>query len=60
MLVKDSAYLCEQIRLKKSFLCVGLDPDLEKLLNHYLNAKQPFLEFCKDIIEVTHAKTDGG
>lgn len=54
MLVKDSAYLGEQIRLKKSFLCVGLDPDLEKLPNHYLNAKQPFLEFCKDIIEVTH------
>ena len=54
MLVKDSVYLCEQIRQKKSFLCVGLDPDLEKLPNHYLNGKQPFLEFCKDIIEVTH------
>jgi len=32
-MIKDNAFLFEQIRLKKSFLCVGLDSDYEKIPN---------------------------
>ncbi|MDQ7947890.1 MAG: orotidine-5'-phosphate decarboxylase [Pedobacter sp.] len=45
--------LFEQIRLKKSFLCVGLDPVLEKLPKHLLAYENPILEFNKQIIEAT-------
>ncbi|MFM6976870.1 MAG: orotidine-5'-phosphate decarboxylase [Sphingobacteriaceae bacterium] len=46
--------LIEQIRTKRSFLCVGLDTDLELIpecLKHHAN---PVLAFNKQIIEATH------
>ncbi len=46
--------LFEQIKLKKSFLCVGLDPVLEKIPSHLLKYKNPILEFNKRIIDATH------
>jgi orotidine-5'-phosphate decarboxylase len=44
----------EQIRLKKSFLCIGLDVDLNKIPKHLLAAEDPIFEFNKAIIDATH------
>ena len=41
------------IKKKKSFLCVGLDSDLNKLPKHLLNAEDPVFEFNKQIIDAT-------
>ena len=46
--------LFEQIKQKKSFLCVGLDPVLDKLPKHLLKYNNPILEFNKQIIDATH------
>ena len=46
--------LTEQIHLKKSFLCIGLDVDLNKIPNHLLNLEDPIFEFNKAIIDATH------
>lgn len=46
--------LIQQIRSKKSFLCVGLDPDTEKLPKHLLDEEEnPIYEFNKKIIDAT-------
>jgi len=45
--------LFEQIKIKKSFLCVGLDPVLENLPKHLLKYENPILEFNKQIIDAT-------
>lgn len=47
--------LVEQIRNKKSFLCVGLDPDLSKMPKHLLSNPDPIFAFNKAIIDATHA-----
>jgi orotidine-5'-phosphate decarboxylase len=46
--------LIEQIRLKKSFLCIGLDVDLTKIPQHLLASEDPIFEFNKAIIDATH------
>lgn len=46
-------YLFEQIKAKKSFLCTGLDSDIEKLPKHLLKSDNPVLEFNKQIIDAT-------
>lgn len=45
--------LVEQIRRKKSFLCVGLDTDIKKIPPHLLNESNPVLSFNKAIIDAT-------
>lgn len=45
--------LIEQIRIKKSFLCVGLDTDLDKIPAHLLETEDPIFEFNKAIIDAT-------
>ncbi|SHM83722.1 orotidine-5'-phosphate decarboxylase [Flavobacterium saccharophilum] len=45
--------LHEQILQKKSFLCVGLDPDLTKMPPHLLETEDPIFEFNKAIIDAT-------
>jgi orotidine-5'-phosphate decarboxylase len=45
--------LFEQIKLKQSYLCVGLDTDINKLPAHLLKCDDPVLEFNKKIIEYT-------
>lgn len=46
--------LIEQIRKKKNFLCVGLDPDVEKLPKQLLEDEEsPIYEFNKQIIDAT-------
>lgn len=44
-----------QIRKKKSFLCIGLDVDLDKIPSHLLALEDPIFEFNKAIIDATHA-----
>lgn len=51
--------LYEQILQKKSFLCVGLDPDLSKIPPHLLETEDPIFEFNKAIIDATHDLTVG-
>jgi orotidine-5'-phosphate decarboxylase len=46
--------LNRQIKLKKSFLCVGLDVDLNKIPNYLLELEDPIFEFNKAIIDATH------
>ena len=46
--------LIEQIRLKKSFLCIGLDVDLKKIPPHLLATEDPIFEFNKAIIDATN------
>lgn len=45
--------LVENIRRKGSFLCVGLDSDINKLPAHLLTADDPVFEFNKAIIDAT-------
>lgn len=47
--------LIEQIRIKKSFLCIGLDVDLNKIPKVLLDAEDPIFEFNKSIIDATHS-----
>jgi orotidine-5'-phosphate decarboxylase len=46
--------LVQQIKTKKSFLCIGLDVDLNKIPQHLLKLEDPIFEFNKAIIEATH------
>lgn len=46
--------LTTQIKKKNSFLCIGLDVDLNKIPNHLLELEDPIFEFNKAIIEATH------
>ena len=46
--------LIDQIQLKKSFLCVGLDVDLNRIPKHLLKLEDPIFEFNKAIIDATH------
>tara|TARA_A100000171_G_C2132037_1_gene147397 strand:- start:1582 stop:2397 length:816 start_codon:yes stop_codon:yes gene_type:complete len=47
------AELFGQIQKKNSFLCVGLDTDLNKIPKHLLNTEDPIFEFNKRIIDAT-------
>lgn len=46
--------LIEQINKKKSFLCIGLDVDLNKIPKHLFETEDPIFEFNKAIIDATH------
>lgn len=46
--------LVEQIKKKQSFLCVGLDIDLDKIPPHLKKEDDPIFSFAKAIIESTH------
>ena len=48
--------LKKQILAKKSFLCVGLDVDLEKVPEHIKAMEDPLYEFSKAIIDSIVAK----
>ncbi|WP_373059866.1 orotidine-5'-phosphate decarboxylase [Zunongwangia sp. H14] len=45
--------LIKQIHKKKSFLCVGLDVDLEKIPTYLLSEEDPIFAFNKAIIDAT-------
>jgi len=46
--------LTQEIRNKKSCLCVGLDTDITKIPAHLLDSEDPIFEFNKAIIDATH------
>ena len=46
--------LVQQIKQKKSFLCIGLDVDLDKIPQHLVQFEDPIFEFNKAIIDATH------
>ncbi len=46
--------LVVQIKKKKSFLCIGLDVDLNKIPKHIITKEDPIFEFNKAIIDATH------
>jgi len=46
--------LIQEIKAKRSFLCIGLDVDLEKIPPHLLETDDPIFEFNKAIIDATH------
>lgn len=46
--------LIQQIKTKKSFLCIGLDVDLTKIPKQLLELEDPIFEFNKAIIDATH------
>jgi len=46
--------LVNQIKKKKSFLCIGLDVDLNKIPKHLLKEDDPIFSFNKAIIDATH------
>ena len=45
--------LVAQIKSKKSFLCIGLDSDINKIPKHLLDLEDPIFEFNKQIINAT-------
>ena len=45
--------LFENIKRKKSFLCVGLDTDIKKIPEHLLKEEDPIFAFNKAIIDAT-------
>ena len=50
----NRSQLIEQIKIKKNFLCVGLDPDIEKIPKHIINNEEdPIYVFNKRIIDAT-------
>ena len=49
-----SQELTHQIHLKNSFLCIGLDVDMDKVPKHLLDKEDPIFEFNKQIIDATH------
>lgn len=46
--------LINEIKNKRSFLCVGLDPDTEKMPQHLIqNEEDPIYEFNKQLVDAT-------
>jgi len=45
--------LFNQIQTKRSYLCVGLDTDLNRIPKHLLDKADPIFEFNKQIIDAT-------
>lgn len=53
----DYKSLFEQIKKKNSFLCVGLDTDMEKIPEHLKCKEDPIFEFNKAIVDATEKYT---
>ncbi len=50
----DRFCLVDLIFRKRSFLCVGLDPDVSKIPSHLMELEDPVFEFNKAIVDATH------
>lgn len=46
--------LRDHIKRKQSFLCIGLDTDIQRIPKHLLDTEDPIFEFNKAIIDATH------
>ena len=49
----DYNQIFEQIKKKQSFLCVGLDTDINKIPQYLLKLNDPIFEFNKQIVDST-------
>ena len=47
------AELINEIKTKKTFLCVGLDPDVDKIPQFLLEEEDPIFEFNRQIVDAT-------
>ena len=45
--------LINQIKEKRSFLCIGLDTDIKKIPEHLLKEEDPIFAFNKAVIDAT-------
>ena len=52
--IMNSSALFDNIVKKRSFLCVGLDTEVEKIPSFLLREKDPVFEFNKRIVDATH------
>jgi orotidine-5'-phosphate decarboxylase len=50
----NSTQLFEEIKRKRSFLCIGLDTDIQKIPRHLLDTTDPVFAFNKEIIDYTN------
>jgi orotidine-5'-phosphate decarboxylase len=50
----NATQLYGQIRNKRSFLCIGLDTDIQKIPKHLADTSDPLFSFNKEIIDHTH------
>ncbi|MDA3867805.1 MAG: orotidine-5'-phosphate decarboxylase [Salinivirgaceae bacterium] len=50
----DATTLFSEIKKKQSFLCIGLDVDLDKIPAHLLASDDPVFEFNKAVVDATH------
>jgi orotidine-5'-phosphate decarboxylase len=50
----NALQLFEQIKSKRSFLCIGLDTDMQKIPRHLSDTSDPIFTFNKEIIDYTH------
>jgi orotidine-5'-phosphate decarboxylase len=50
----NSEQLFEQIKQKRSFLCIGLDTDIQKIPRHLMDTSDPIFAFNKEIIDYTY------
>jgi orotidine-5'-phosphate decarboxylase len=53
----NHSQLFENIKIKRSFLCVGLDSEIEKIPAFLLNEEDPVFQFNKSIIDATSRYT---
>lgn len=53
----NSEDIFKSIKIKKSFLCVGLDSAFEKIPEHLKQLDKPVFEFNKEIVDATAAYT---
>lgn len=49
----NRAEVISRIKSRRTFLCVGLDPDLSKIPTHLLNESDPVFAFNRQIIDAT-------
>ncbi len=52
-----SDQLFDEIKKKKSFLCIGLDTDIQRIPQHLRDTSDPIFTFNKEIIDATHEFT---
>jgi orotidine-5'-phosphate decarboxylase len=53
----NATQLFEEIKRKRSFLCIGLDTDIQKIPRFLLDTTDPIFTFNKEIIDYTHDLT---
>ena len=52
----DSIQLEQNIISKKTFLCLGLDTDIDKIPKHLLNSQDPVFDFNKSLVDRLSSK----